>query len=96
MTVTPADRVSAPPAVIGRDVAGETVLLDLHSGVYYGLDAIGTRMWNLLMERRTLEEACGVMGGEYDVAPDVLRRDLLALLRDLLERGLVVRETVEA
>jgi hypothetical protein len=96
MTVTPADRVAAHSAVIGRDVAGETVLLDLHSGVYYGLDAVGTRMWNLLMERRTLDDVCGVMAGEYDVAPDVLRRDLIDLLRDLVERGLVVRETVES
>jgi len=92
MTVTPTERVSAHPSVIGRDLAGETVLLDLHSGVYYGLDAIGTRMWNLLMDRRTLDEACAIMAGEYDVAADVLVRDLRDLLGELLERGLVVRE----
>lgn len=92
MSVTPADRVTAHPSVIGRDLAGETVLLDLHSGVYYGLDAIGTRMWNLLMARHTLDEACGVMANEYDVPLRVLQRDLSDLLQDLLERGLVVRE----
>jgi hypothetical protein len=92
MTLTPADRVMAHPSVIGRDLDGETVLLDLHSGVYYGLDPIGTRVWNLLMDHHTVEQVYAIMADEYDVDPEALRRDVLALVGELCERGLAVRE----
>lgn len=78
------------PSVLSREVGGETVLLNLESGVYYGLDAVGTRVWNLLAQSKTLTDVCSIMVDEYDVAPDVLLRDLTALVRDLCEKRLLV------
>ena len=49
-------RVEVSPSVIYRDVSGEVVLLNLQSGVYYGLDPVGSRMWQLLMEQRPLDD----------------------------------------
>lgn len=78
------------PSVLSREVGGETVLLNLESGVYYGLDAVGTRVWNLLAQSKTLTDVCSIMINEYDVAPDVLLRDLTTLVRDLCEKRLLI------
>ena len=82
-------RVEVNPSVIYRDVSGEVVLLNLQSGVYYGLDSVGSRMWQLLMEQRPLDDVCAVMLDEYDVPADVLRADLSKLVDELSSKGLV-------
>lgn len=82
-------RVEISPSVIYRDVSGEVVLLNLQSGVYYGLDPVGSRMWQLLMEQRPLDDVCSVMLEEYDVTADVLRADLSRLVDELASKGLV-------
>jgi hypothetical protein len=84
------DRLRAHSSVLSRDLDGETVLLNLESGVYYGLDAIGTRAWNLLAEDHTLGDVCSIMVEEYDVAPQTLQQDLVALVNELCEKQLLV------
>jgi Coenzyme PQQ synthesis protein D (PqqD) len=82
------------PSVLSRELGGETVLLNLESGVYYGLDAIGTRAWNLLTtQERSLAEVCSIMAEEYEVARETLQSDLAALVQDLCEKQLLVPHT---
>lgn len=75
--------------VVARQVGGETMLLDLASGTYFGLDPVGTRFWQLLEEGKSLAEAHAVMAGEYHVDPAQLEHDLTALLGDLSANGLI-------
>ena len=82
-------RVVVQPSVIYRDVSGEIVLLDLQSGVYYGLDAIGSRMWQLLMEQHDVDDVCSIMIDEYETSSDALRADVDRLVTELAEKGLV-------
>jgi hypothetical protein len=97
MDVTLTDRVAVHPSVICRELAGETVLLNLQSGVYYGLDGVGTRAWQLLLQDKTLGDVCAIMVDEYGVAPDVLRDDISSLVRELYDKGLVTpRHMVQA
>ena len=96
MDVAPTDQFAVHPSVLCRQLSGETVLLNLESGVYYGLDPVGTRVWQLLLQGQTIAEICGTMIDEYDVAPDVLRDDVLRLVGELRERGIVTpRESVQ-
>jgi hypothetical protein len=96
MDVAPTDQFIVHPSVLSRELSGETVLLNLESGVYYGLDPVGTRVWQLLMQGRTIADICGTMGDEYDVAPDVLHGDVVRLVGELRERGIVTpRESVQ-
>ncbi|MBV7258289.1 PqqD family protein [Erythrobacter crassostreae] len=84
------DRYSASEDVVAREVSGETVLLDLKSGQYFGLDSVGGRIWSLLSEKsRSLTEMCDVIEEEFDASRDLIERDMLALLNDLKERELV-------
>lgn len=75
--------------VVSRDLDGEAVILNLESGVYFGLDKVGTRIWSLLQEDRSLRRAFEVVQQEYDVAPEKLEGDLLRLVEELRAKGLL-------
>ncbi len=83
------DRISVPPEVMARTVGDETVILDLASGTYFGLDPVGARIWELLGEGRTLGEVCDQMLEEYEVTREELERDTLGLAQELSEQGLI-------
>lgn len=83
------DKVTIPTQVMARTVGDETVILDLASGTYYGLDPVGARIWQLLADGKSLGEVCDVMFGEYDVAREVLEGDILRLTEELNAKGLV-------
>ena len=84
------DGVTIPPQVMARTVGDETVILDLASGTYFGLDPIGARIWGLMGESRVLAEICSTMLEEYEVEREHLEADVLRLTTELAERGLIV------
>lgn len=81
--------VSIPPQVMARTVGEETVLLDLASGTYFGLDPVSTRIWHLLSEGNTVAAVCDNMLTEFDVTRDTLEADVMRLLGELRDKGLV-------
>ena|SRR2546422_2299993 len=82
-------RVRIAEDVISRVLDGEAVILGLEAGVYYGLDSVGTRIWELIGERGWVREILARLVDEYDVEPGRCERDLLGLLRELREQGLI-------
>lgn len=83
------DKVSIPTQVMARTVGDETVILDLASGIYYGLDPVGARMWQLMTDGQTLEVICETLLDEYEVTPEALVGDILRLIHELRVKGLV-------
>jgi hypothetical protein len=81
--------VTIPPDVMARQVGDETVILDLKSGRYFGLDPVGTRIWHLMVEGKALAEVCDAIAAEYDVTRAEAERDLQQLLSDLKTEGLI-------
>lgn len=76
--------------VIAREVAGEMVLLDLASGLYFGLDPVGTRVWDKLSDApSTLAEVCDVIEAEYDAPRDQIERDVIALAEQFTQKNLI-------
>lgn len=88
MTVTTA-RISIPDDVLFQNLDGEAVLLNLQSGKYFGLDLVGTRVWNLLVEHGALPTTYQTLLKEYEVDADRLQSDLLALVDQLAAHGLI-------
>jgi hypothetical protein len=74
---------------IARQVGDETVILHLGSGTYFGLDAVGGRIWQLMGEGKSLNEICEVMLEEFDVSREDVERDIAGLTKDLLAHDLV-------
>jgi Coenzyme PQQ synthesis protein D (PqqD) len=83
------DRIEIPSEVMSRVVGDETVLLDLASGTYFGLNAVGARIWELLGEGKSLADACEAILQEFDGSKDMIESDALTLGESLLERGLI-------
>ena len=71
------------------DLGGESVLLHLQSGVYYGLDTIGARIWDWVKQPQRVSEVRDRMLEQYDVEPDRCEKDLLDLLSRLSKEGLI-------
>ena len=88
MKVTLADTLKIPERVTFRRVRDEMALLNLDTGVYFGLDEVGARMWELLAEHGRLDLVAQQMEAEYDVPADQLREDLLRLVEELRAKGL--------
>ena len=89
MDISDSMKVTVPENVMFRDLEGEAVLLNLDNENYYGLDSVGTRMWNVLSSTGSIQEAYDVLITEYDAEPEVLRKDLLELVKDLETQGLI-------
>jgi hypothetical protein len=86
-------RVAVAEGVLFREVGGEAVLVQLQSGLYFGLDEVGTRMWLALVDRGVLDEAFAMLLDEYEVEPDRLRSDFLDLVGQMVQSKLLeVRE----
>lgn len=75
--------------VLFADLGEEGVLLDTEAGTYYTLDAVGTRAWQLLQERGSLEPVIQVLLQEFDVAEERLRSDVEAFIARLESLGLL-------
>jgi hypothetical protein len=78
--------------VVFRDLAGEAVILNLTSGVYFGLDEVGTRMWQLLSEHGDDTKALALLLDEYEVDAAQLRQDFDQLIGQLRAKGLILVE----
>ena len=84
-------RLSIPPQVMSRLVGDETVLLDLASGIYFGIDGVGKRIWESLADGYSLGEITAVIVAEFDVDEAQAQADVIEFANTLLERGLLAR-----
>ena len=82
LRVTPGDQV------VMRELSGESVLLDLHSGRYFGLNEVGTRAWSLMRQGESLRTVNDALGAEFDAPSAVIEAELLRFAGELCEHGL--------
>ena len=73
-----------------RELDGEAVILQLEAGMYFGLDPVGTRLWQLIETHGQLRPVLEAALQEFDVSRDVLERDLIELVSRLSEKELLV------
>ena len=87
--MTTLERLLVSPHVHARAFDGETVIVDLERGQYYGLDELGTVLWERMAAGKTLSEVVNEVAPKYDVDVSVLREDLVALCNEWIRLGLV-------
>src|SRR4051794_21851404 len=93
-TISDTATVVASPRQVSTEVEGEAVILNFDEGVYYGLDKVGARVWELLRSPLTVPDLREKLVADFEVEPDQCERDLRALLSELAEVGLI--EVAEA
>jgi hypothetical protein len=81
--------VTVDENLVSTRLAGETVILHLTSGVYYGLDEIGTHIWELLQQPVTISDLFDQLLQGYAVEREQCLSDLLNFLQELMEHKLV-------
>ena len=89
MAISFTSRVSAPSDVLISQVGGESVILNTNSEQYFGLDEVGTSMWQALTSADSIQDAFERLLTEYEVEPGRLRKDLSVLVEKLVENGLL-------
>lgn len=87
--ISPSSIIVAVKEQVSSELAEESVILNLKSGVYYGLNAVGAWIWGQIQEPKTLSDLSEKITAEYDVDPERCERDLLALLQDLFAAQLI-------
>lgn len=87
IALTDVFRVS--PNQVASAVGEDLAILDLDHSIYYGLDAVGARIWELLQEPTPLTQVVSKLVSEFEVDEATASEDLLALVRELLDKQLV-------
>jgi len=88
--IGPDSQVTAPEHVRCRRFDDDLVMVDLQGGEYFALDAVGARMWDLLISGKTPAAVGAALAVEYEASEDEILRDCTKLADELLKRGLLV------
>lgn len=96
MSITLDSQLTIPETIYTQEVGEETILLDTRGGLYFSLDPVGTRMWQLIREHGRLRSVHETILAEYDVTPERLETDLLALAEKMITKGLASLPAAES
>lgn len=81
---------SRAPDALHADIEGETVMMSVDRGEYFGLNSVGSRVWALLEKPQSLDTLCALLAGEYEVDDAQCRADVTHFLQEMLRLGIVV------
>jgi hypothetical protein len=82
--------VVVAPDQVSSELVDESVILNLKTGMYYGLNEVGASVWQLLQQPKTVADICNAIGQDYEVETTQCEADVFALLQDMIEAQLVV------
>lgn len=89
LAISQSSTVVAVKEQVSSELEGESVILNLKSGTYYGLNNVGARIWNLIQEPKQVSEVREAILEEYEVEPEHCDRDILELLQQLANVELI-------
>jgi len=82
------DRLALSDQVVIRELSGESVLLDLKNGLYFGLNGVGTKVWNLVAQGGSLKDVNAALADECDGSAETIAAEVLRFAAELCEHGL--------
>lgn len=88
-TLTPTSRVVRSDEFITSTVDNELVMMSLEKGTYYGLDAIGSQIWENIATPITIEALCQKLVAQFEVNPEECQTDVLTFLNELHQEDMV-------
>lgn len=89
LVLSPDTIISPVQEQISSELAGEAVLLQLSSGIYYGLNEVGSRIWELIQQPKRFSEVLDTLLEEYDVQPEICKQELTRIVMELRAAELV-------
>ena len=94
--ITASTTVTISGDQVSCDLGGESAILNMANGVYYGLNAVGARVWELIQEPKQVSEVRDVITAEYEVEPSQCEQDIVNLLSQMDEQGLIQVRNAQA
>lgn len=91
MSIAVTDVMKRKDDQITADVDGEVVMMSIEQGEYYGLDTIGSRIWGLYSEPKTIEQVVDTLINEYDVDRESCINDVMLFVEKLVAKDLIVK-----
>jgi hypothetical protein len=91
MILDPEQLVKRSSDIIASEVDGEVVMMSVDKGMYFGLDSTGRDIWNKLEQPKSINKICDELQREYNAEAEVLKSDVLAFVKELLENGIIVK-----
>lgn len=82
-------KLEIPEEVVWTDLGDEVVILNLQTGIYFGLEQVGARVWKLIADGNARDQITDIVAGEYSAPRDGIQRDIEELLSDLSREGLL-------
>ena len=82
-------QVKASNDQVSCELAEETAILDMKTGIYYGLDPVGARIWELIQQPTAVSDVVAQILDEYDAEEEQVTQDVILLLSQLQERELI-------
>lgn len=89
MNLNPSSKLKTSKEVLSREIEGETVLLNVETGIYFGLDATGTAVWNALQKKNRFGDIMKAVQDQFEVDPKTCREDLTRFISSLEKHGLL-------
>ncbi|NJN23358.1 MAG: lasso peptide biosynthesis PqqD family chaperone [Acaryochloridaceae cyanobacterium RL_2_7] len=89
MALTQNTTILAAPDQVSSELAGESVILNLKTGLYYGLNEVGAKIWEQIQSPKTFQEVCDAITAEYEVAAEECTQDVQELLEEMIQANLV-------
>ena len=83
------DTIAVNENLMVADLDGEMVLLDTQTGVYFGLNSVGSRIWELVSESHVIKEVISILADEYATTEERLTEDVLNFVNSLFQRSLI-------
>ncbi len=75
--------------ILASEVEGEIVMMSIEQGKYFGLDVVGGDIWKMIEAPQSIQEICNELKQEYKVEAEVMEKDVLLFVQDLIENGIV-------
>ncbi len=88
--ITTENIVQRNPDMVASKMDGETVMMSLENSEYYGLNEIGSRIWDLIPEKIQVGQLIDILTNEYDISYDACKKDVMDFLDHLHEKGLLI------
>jgi len=82
-------RIKQSEEILFQDIEDELIILNINDENYLGLDQVGTRIWNVLLNCITTKDAYDQLLQEYEVEPTTLKKELNNFINELLKNNLV-------
>jgi len=89
IAITEASRIGRRNDMLAQEVEGATVMTDVATGYYYGLESTARRIWELIEQPKSVSEICSVLEAEFEVDSGTCEADVIEFLHRMNQEGLV-------